>query len=227
MPRAFVLPTEPERLEDGIIHWNLPHDIDPSAGRRQLRILVQCADCSELRPVCVHDLTRRDRPSGLCARCRHQRQATQVLNQGIGPKASRYKGSTRIDKRTGYRFIGLYPGDAWYEEMGHRAGQSNRHGHCRYVLEHRWNMANHLGRPLERWEHVHHIDQDKLNNEIDNLMIVNGATHAAITTLETENKRLRMEIVRLRQALARAQSSRGKSLSRRPRPNQTMLAIEF
>lgn len=40
-----------------------------------------------------------------------------------------------------------------------------------YILEHRLNMARYLGRPLEKWESVHHIDGNKENNDISNLQL--------------------------------------------------------
>lgn len=40
-----------------------------------------------------------------------------------------------------------------------------------YVMEHRYVMANHLGRPLTKQETVHHIDGNTLNNEINNLQL--------------------------------------------------------
>jgi hypothetical protein len=40
-------------------------------------------------------------------------------------------------------------------------------------------MEQKLGRRLLNFEHVHHIDGDRLNNSIDNLMLVSPKTHAA------------------------------------------------
>lgn len=37
------------------------------------------------------------------------------------------------------------------------------------VLEHRWVMAEFLGRPLESYETVHHIDGNRQNNDLSNL----------------------------------------------------------
>ncbi len=47
-----------------------------------------------------------------------------------------------------------------------------------YVLEHRYLMEQHLGRPLRDDEIVHHKDHNKLNNDISNLEIMDLATHS-------------------------------------------------
>ncbi len=47
------------------------------------------------------------------------------------------------------------------------------------VLEHRELMEKFIGRKLLSNEHVHHKDENKLNNSIDNLEILTAADHAA------------------------------------------------
>jgi hypothetical protein len=40
------------------------------------------------------------------------------------------------------------------------------------VLEHRWLKERELGRKLERWEEVRHVDGDARNNDLSNLVVV-------------------------------------------------------
>ena len=42
---------------------------------------------------------------------------------------------------------------------------------------HRHIMEQHLGRKLETWEHVHHIDDNSLNNSIENLVVLSNSDH--------------------------------------------------
>ena len=49
-----------------------------------------------------------------------------------------------------------------------------------YVLYHRIVMENYLGRILNKYEIVHHIDENKKNNDINNLQILTKSMHTKL-----------------------------------------------
>ena len=53
-----------------------------------------------------------------------------------------------------------------------------------YVLEHRIVVENHINRLLLPTEVVHHIDENKKNNDISNLQIMTQTAHSSAHTSE-------------------------------------------
>lgn len=85
-----------------------------------------------------------------------------------GEEHHAWVGGRRIDEN-GYSYVWLRPDDQFFR-MVHK-GHGDAGG---YVLEHRLAMAKYLGRPLREDETVHHIDNNRSNNRIDNLQLRHG-----------------------------------------------------
>jgi hypothetical protein len=64
----------------------------------------------------------------------------------------------------------------------------NKDRHVHVVL-----MENHLNRPLFKNEVVHHIDKNKQNNTLENLMLMTTSEHARHHALENYQQRERKE----------------------------------
>lgn len=54
-----------------------------------------------------------------------------------------------------------------------------------YIMQHRLIMEQSIGRYLEPYEEVHHIDYNKQNNNINNLMLVTKTEHRRIYLQDT------------------------------------------
>jgi hypothetical protein len=61
-----------------------------------------------------------------------------------------------------------------------------------WIQEHRYVMAEYLGRPLHTWETVHHIDGDTAHNVLTNLQlrIGNHGKHVAYRCMDCGSNRL-------------------------------------
>lgn len=50
----------------------------------------------------------------------------------------------------------------------------------KYMFEHRHVMEQQLGRPLVRGEEVHHMSHDKLDNRVENLVVLSSSEHSKL-----------------------------------------------
>lgn len=72
------------------------------------------------------------------------------------------------------------PESWWQNSKGYIQGHVWENGKKRQVKQHRWVMEQHLGRRLEKWEDVHHIDKDKTHNALSNLRLLTHAEHSSL-----------------------------------------------
>ena len=67
----------------------------------------------------------------------------------------------------------------WLGNKGYIDGKVWRDGKCIKIRQHRWVMEQHLGRPLLPSEELHHINEDKTDNQIENLEFKEHGRHTS------------------------------------------------
>jgi len=172
---------------------------------------IVCPSCGLGRWM-ADNVVKRPCFTGKCKLCSDKSVADHLP---IGDKRADWKGG-RCKRKGGYIYVRIYDSSPYFSMARKRHGS-----HSGYIPEHRLVMAEYLGRPLESYELVHHkgakypkgTDDDRADNRIENLRLVNLSNHQVIakgeiidlynrvSSLESRNTQLEAEIVLLKAQL--------------------------
>lgn len=173
--------------EDYGIIWFPYHIIHYSKGRRRVQYagIIQCKECNKWYVIWKSNYKKSTR----CKKCNghnlDRAHKNNILENHYNWKGGRWAGNR------GYMHITISCDDPFFEMCSTARIQTGR------ILEHRYIMAGYLGRCLEKWEQVHHINRDKLDNRIENLELLPDYHHSAVTRMFKENKIMKKRIKEL------------------------------
>jgi len=134
----------------------------------RIYVSVKCPKCKEKRYRSIKDLIysiEEGTFSGYCIKCYVSKGRSLHLQKN----GKRIIGKRRYIDERGYISVRIKRNSKFYDMSGNGI-----------ILEHRLIMAKYLGRSLKSWEHVHHIDGNKSNNDIDNLELKDGSIHLSM-----------------------------------------------
>lgn len=170
-----IYPTKTEIIKSGsIIYWENIEYGHFSDRENRLGVKVMCGICQKERWVPVRNIVKKYIGdliyTGCCHSCKNKLPYSKKHSSQEYTKTMHYNG-----------YINLYFGKNTGNIMCDKRG-------C--ILEHRYIMSNHIGRPLSRYEHVHHINGIKTDNRIENLELLNSSKHVLISRQQSRINQL-------------------------------------
>jgi len=144
---------------------------------------TRCADCG----VCRWTTS----PKALfCRPCSFRLRGRRVLAEKVRV------GNTGRRSSRDYIKVRITPDSSYWLMVSEAQRKRNRW--CAEISEHRLVMAKYLGRCLESWEVVHHRNELRWDNRIENLELTEASTNTTFSKQATEIRRLQAEIAELR-----------------------------
>lgn len=134
---------------------------------RTYKAKVKCELCNKIR--IIKWWTSKLSENHICKSC-----SAKITRTGKKASEQAKKNMSKAQRKKGYRTQGNGYKGILIDNKDHPRFKSFRGGG--YIMEHILIMEKKLGRFLEKNELIHHIDKNKLNNDINNLYIFNGNT---------------------------------------------------
>lgn len=135
-----------------------------------------CPECGKGRWVS----RRQHALNTLCVSCANTKRL-------LGKTNPRWNNGVRYDPSHGF-YVRVNPDHPFYRMSMHAGGQ-------RYIAEHRLVMAMHIGRPLEKWEIVHHINGINTDNRLENLeLLPKQSNHLPYNMLQNQVRELQSRV---------------------------------
>lgn len=132
------------------------------------RIAVKCPECGDMRAIVCRSVSKPY--TKLCGHCATSKSHKDNPRIGRAENHYNWKGGVNLNAQ-GYVVV--------YVKKTHQffPMAANSHNAGGYILQHRLVMARSLGRCLQPYEIVHHLDGNKQNNDIDNLRLTIRQKH--------------------------------------------------
>lgn len=144
------------------LDWNEAHT------RKRRYIYSKCPSCGLERWLMYGRCTV---PTRNCKSC------SAKLMWRVGSRHTQWNGGRQYDKHSGYVKIWVDSNNPYFD-MAVKTSDTTGH-----ILEHRLVMAEHIGRCLKVNEHVHHRNNIKRDNRIENLQLLSPNDHIIHTQI--------------------------------------------